>query len=162
MSTTTLLRRDRRRIATVATGACAVLAVLGPAPASEAAPAGRLPLVGPAADVSCQELEPGEEDVSEPGPGYVVLRQRAGTVTAVVRLRGAQPDSDYTVRLLQAGDDATTCVTVNGVLHTNARGAGVLRVSEPVTGAAAQVIVNTGELFGLPTYRAAQAFSLVG
>ena len=160
MSTTKPLRRNNRQIAVCAVGAGALVTALGPAPASEAAPAERWPLVGPAADISCQELEPGEEDVSESGPGFVVFRQRSGTVSARVVLRGAQPDADYPVRLLQAGDDATTCYIVNGVLHTNARGAGALRVSEPITGAAAQVIVNTGDLFGLPTYRALNAINL--
>jgi hypothetical protein len=160
MSTFTLLRRNRRRIAMGAAGACVVITGIGPTTASEAASAARSPLVGPAADVSCQELEPGEEDVSEPGPGFVVLKERSGTVSALVVLRGAQPDTDYPVRLLQSGDDASTCFIVNGVLHTNGRGVGVLRVSEPVTGEAAQVIVDTGELFGLPTYRAVQAINL--
>jgi hypothetical protein len=160
MSTFTSLRRNQRRIATCVTGACAVITAIGPATAAEAGSAARLPLVGPAADVSCQELEPGAEDVSEPGPGFVVLKERPDTVSALVVLRGAQPNTDYPVRLLQSGDDATTCFVVNGVLHTNGRGAGVLRVSEPITGEAAQVIVNTGELFGLPTYRAAQAINL--
>jgi hypothetical protein len=159
MSTRNLLP-NRRRIALGAAGACSVLIALGAAPVSEASPPTRWPLVGPAADISCQELEPGEEDVSEPGPGFVVFRTRSGTVSARVVLRGAEPSTDYPVRLLQSGDDATNCFVVNGVVHTNARGRGLLRVSEPITGEAAQVIVNTGALFGLPTYRALQAFNL--
>ena len=159
MTTTHSPLRRPRRIALWA-AACAAATTVGTVPSADAAAPGRSDLVGPQADVSCEELEPGAEDVSQPGPGFVVFKTRAGVLSARLVLRDAQPRTDYVVRVLQTGDDATTCFIVNGVLRTDGRGNGALRVSEPITGFAAQIIVNTGSLFGLPTYRAAEAFSL--
>ncbi len=155
-----ILERRRQRVAVAAMAAmgCALIAVVGAVEPAAAAPT-RSPLVGPRADISCQELEPGDEDVSQAGPGHVAFAVRSGTVTARVVLRGAEPRTSYVVRLLQANDSSTSCVEVNGVFRTNRNGNGSLRVTEPITGPAAQVIVNTGALFGQPTYRAESAFS---
>ena len=146
-------RRLSRAALTAVVTSTATLALA--APGAHAAGATRLPLVGPAADMSCDNLIPFDQP-TENGPGFVIFNSRNGVVTALVVLRGAQPNTAYPVRLLQGARD--DCFEVGGTLETNRKGNGTLRLTEPDRGRFAQVVVDTEELFGLPTYRATRRF----
>ena len=78
---------------------------------------------------------------------------------ATVSIKGGNPNTDYPVRLIQAGA-GPECFTVDGVLTTDGEGKGTVRVSEGVVSTAAQVIVNTGAVLTKPTYRATEPYLL--
>jgi hypothetical protein len=135
---------------TIATG----LAVA--APAANASGAERFALVGPEANILCKNMLPIENEPSQPGPGFVIFTSQHGVVSALIVLRGAAPNSSYPVRLLQPFPD--DCFEVGGTIKTNGQGNGTLRLTEPDVGQFAQVIINSRDLFGLPTYRASQRY----
>ena len=115
-------------------------------------------LVGPYTNITCVGLEPADIDISETLAGFALFKADTtkNTLSVAVNIRGAEPNTEYPVRFLQSnGDD---CFIIDGTLTTRANGNGSLRLSEPITGTAAQVIIDTSELFGLPSYRASQAF----
>lgn len=132
--------------------------VLLTAPAQAAA--SKYPLVGPDANVYCNDLTPGSSEYIGSTPeGFVVFTVDGGFVSAVVSLKGWQPNTEYVIRLLQA-NAPTGCYTADAAVTTNGQGNGTVRVAEPVDGTAAQVIVDTGGLFQRPTYRATVVYPI--
>jgi hypothetical protein len=116
-------------------------------------------LIGPEANVFCVSLTPVPgENVSLFQEGFAVFNaNNAGTISAVVSLKGAAPNTDYPVRLIQGG--GADCHIVDGILTTNGQGNGTLRVAEDANGSGrAQVIIDTGRSVATPTYRATNIF----
>lgn len=119
----------------------------------------KYPLVGPDAQLFCFSLTPTSNDVAtlwQEGFVRFNVDDDAGILSAVVSLKGAEPNTTYPVRLIQGG--AGDCQTVDGYLTTNGRGNGTLSISEPAVSDRAQVIINTDVLSGDPTYRATEIF----
>jgi hypothetical protein len=127
-------------------------------PASAAAE--KYPLVGPAANIFCADLTPFPgENVSQTAPGFVVFNANRNKVSAVVSVKDAPPSTEFPIRLIQGGvGGGADCFVVDGVLTTNAQGTGALNVSEVPAGTRAQVIIDTSELTGTPTFRGSQIF----
>lgn len=144
-------------------GATLTLGVLGGMlglTGSAAAAAQKHPLVGPLADVFCSDLTPADEDVSQTAPGFVVFNANRNKVSAVVSVKDAPPNTELPVRLVQGGvGGGQDCTTVDGTLTTNGNGQGTLNVSEAPAGTRAQVIIDTSELFGTPTFRGSEIFT---
>ena len=108
-------------------------------------------LVGPDANLTCgKDVAEDGESVNERGPGKVTLKTKRGKVTATVTLKKALPRTDYVVRLIQTLED---CHTVDGVIHTDRRGNGSLKRTEPIAGTVAVVVVDTGALHAEPGWR---------
>jgi hypothetical protein len=155
------------RLMAIVVAGLASLALVVPAAgqSTAAAPgASKQGLVGPAARVLCVGLDPAPgDDVSQPGPGFVVFSQDrdANTVSANVVLKDAAPNTTYPIRLIQS--DGSNCFTVDATLTTNKQGNGQAKVVEPIhPGATAvQVIIDTGTLLTRPTYRAPEKYTLV-
>jgi hypothetical protein len=124
--------------------------------ASFAQGADKQPLVGPTADVLCDNLVPLHGDAPDPGPGFVIFNKSGDRVSALVVLHDARPNTTYPVRLLQ--DDDGSCHDVDGELVTNHRGHGTLRLTEPDVGNLAQVIIDTDRLAQNPSYRGTDVF----
>jgi hypothetical protein len=146
------------RLAAPAVGALAVFA-LTTAPASAAAE--KYPLVGPFASVFCGSLEPAEDEdnATKVAPGFAIFNANKNKVSAVVSVKDAPPNTEFPIRLIQGGaGGGTDCYIVDGTLKTNGNGQGTLNVAEPVAGTRAQVIIDTTELFGTPTFRATDIF----
>ena len=143
-------------------GSCIAIAIASPvlllaAPAHAAAQ--KYGLVGPAANISCEALDPVEsEDSSQRLSGFVVFNDGEGSITAVVSVKRATPNTALPVRLIQSG--SVDCWDMDGVLRTNGQGNGTLRIKEPVTGTHAQIIIDTRELFSTPTYRATSIYRI--
>jgi hypothetical protein len=143
----------------IAASALVVAALLGSAgPASAAAQ--KYPLVGPFASVFCSTLEPSDEDFTPTrAPGFAVFNANANKVSAVVSVKGAPPNTALPVRLVQGGPGGGgDCYDVDGVIRTNGQGNGTLNVAEAPAGTRAQVIIDTTEIFGVPSYRATDIF----
>lgn len=122
----------------------------------------KVPLVGPEANVFCVDVEPADESQS-PGPGVVIFNLgEDGVVHANVRLKRAQPNTTYVVRLIQGTPAGTDCQTVDAEFTTNVRGNGGVTVKEPVQAdaVAAQVIIDTERLIQTPTYRGSESYPL--
>ena len=66
------------------------------------------------------------------------------------------------MRLIQGNPLFAGCHTLDGTIETNGQGNGNLNAREPLLpdALAIQVIVDTGDLGGLPTYRAADLHPL--
>jgi hypothetical protein len=124
--------------------------------ASFAEGADKQPLIGPNAEVLCDNLVPLHGDAPDAGPGFVIFNKSSDSISALVVLHDAEPNTSYTVRLLQDNDGS--CHDVDGVLVTNDRGHGTLRWSEPDVGNVAQVIINTDSLSRTPIYRGTDVF----
>jgi len=147
----------RRTSALAAAGLALAMAGLGTT--AQAATVDRYPLTGPSANVFCYNLEPFPgELVGESVDGFALFRASRGTLTGSFQLRNAEPNTDYVVRLIQAASG--DCHTIDIILHTNAQGTGVVRWSEPIVGTRAQVIIDTGSIYGNPTYRATEFFTI--
>jgi hypothetical protein len=120
----------------------------------------RVSLVGPDASLDCSDLQPAAgEDASERGPGDVMFKQNNdGTVEVTVRMRHADRDTTYLVRLIQVGDG--TCPGEGVELVTNGKGNGAVRIVQDVLdgSTAMQVFVNIPETGEPPYYRAADRF----
>lgn len=131
--------------------------LLGAAPASAAAQ--KSELVGPSANIFCSDLTPAGEDVSQVAPGFVVFNANTNKVSAVVSVKDAPPNSELPIRLIQGGPGGgNDCYTVDGTLKVNQNGKGTLNVDEVPAGTRAQVIIDTSELFGTPTFRGSEVF----
>jgi Flp pilus assembly protein TadG len=145
-----------RYLAVPAAAAAAVLAVAA-APAQAAAE--KYPLVGPAANIFCNDLTPAGEDISQTAPGFAIFNANKNKVSAVVSVKDAPPNTKFPIRLIQGGvGGGNDCFTVDGTLTTNDNGQGTLNVAEPPVGTRAQVIIDTSVLTGTPTYRATDIF----
>ena len=131
-----------------------IVTLASPARAEGAA---KYPLAGPYVNISCPWITPGPwENVTEVTPGFALFALDAqGSLSVVVHLQGAPPETEFPVRLIQGVED---CWTVDGVLVTNAQGVGTLRLTEPDVGTRAQVVIDTSNLFGQPSYRATDFF----
>jgi hypothetical protein len=149
------MTRLRAALSVLLATAAAVLALASPASAA----AEKYPLIGPLANVFCSDLTPAGEDVSQTAPGFVIFNANANKVSAVVSVKDAPPSTEFPIRLIQGGDGGgTDCFVVDGVLTTNAQGKGTLNLSEAPAGTRAQVIIDTSELTGTPTFRATEFF----
>jgi len=116
-------------------------------------------LVGPAANIFCSDLTPADEDVSQTAPGFVIFNANNNKVSAVVSVKDAPPGKVLPVRLIQGGPGGgNDCYDVDGVLTVNGNGKGTINVAEAPAGTRAQVIIDTSELFGTPTFRGSQVF----
>jgi hypothetical protein len=124
--------------------------------ASFAEGADKHPLIGPNAEVFCSSLVPLHGDAPDPGPGFVIFNKSSDSISALVVMHDGEPNTTYTVRLLQDNDDS--CHDVDGELVTNHRGHGTLRLAEPDVGNLAQVIIDTDSLSQTPTYRGTDVF----
>lgn len=116
-------------------------------------------LVGPFAVIFCSNLEPVPwENTTLWQEGFVRFNMADGEnqLSAVVSLKGAAPNTSYPIRLIQGGSD---CFAVDGTLTTNGQGNGTLQVSEAGLTGRAQVIIDTGAVFGSPTYRGTDIFT---
>lgn len=132
-----------------------VLLLAGPASAA----AQKSDLVGPAANIFCSDLTPAGEDVSQVAPGFVIFNANANKVSAVVSVKDAPPNAELPIRLIQGGPGGgNDCFTVDGVLKVNGNGKGTLNVSEAPAGSRVQVIIDTSEIFGTPTFRGSQIY----
>ncbi len=141
------------------TVAMMVAALSAPTTPAFAQGAKKYRLVGPAANLFCDDLTPAGEDVSQSIRGFVIFnRNGSGIVSAVVSLKFARPNTRYPVRLIQGGTEGSDCHEVDGVLVTNRRGNGTLRLAERDVGTRAQIIVDTSALFRTPTYRATRFY----
>jgi len=140
--------------------ALAGAAALGLAAPASAQGAEKYELTGPNAVIFCSDLTPFPgEDVSQIAPGFVIFNANQNKVSAVVSVKGAPPGKVLPVRLIQGGvGGGNDCHTVDGVITTNAQGHGTINVSEVPAGTRAQVIIDTSELFGTPTYRGTEIF----
>lgn len=134
--------------------AAVVLLTAGPASAS----AEKYDLVGPNANIFCDDLTP-LDGATELAPGFVVFNANKNKVSAVVSLKDAPPNTKFPVRLIQGGaGGGNDCYAVDGTLTTNGAGKGTLNVAETPTGTRAQVIIDTSVLTGTPTVRATDIF----
>lgn len=132
-----------------------VLLLAGPASAA----AQKSDLVGPQANIFCASLEPAGEDVSQIAPGFVVFNANKNKISAVVSVKDASPSTTLPVRFIQGGPGGgDDCFTVDGVIETNAQGKGTINISEVPRGTRAQVIIDTSELTGNPTFRGSEIF----
>lgn len=137
----------------------AVLAAMFVSTGSAQAAAEKYALVGPAANVFCNDLTPAGEDISKIAPGFAIFNANANKVSAVVSVKAAPPSTEFPIRLVQGGvGGGGDCFTVDGVLTTNAQGKGTLNVSEAPVGTRVQVIIDTSVLTGTPTFRATEFF----
>lgn len=86
----------------------------------------RVDLLGPHGNVMCDGS--GVLAGAADGFGFAVINARGdGTVAATVSLKGLQPDTEYSVYLIQGVDD---CGTLDATITTNGRGNGTTFVSE--------------------------------
>ncbi|MDH5630257.1 MAG: hypothetical protein OEY96_08895 [Gammaproteobacteria bacterium] len=116
-------------------------------------------LIGPLANIYCYDLAPYPGEVSDQiQDGFVIFNydDESGILMATVKLKGAEPDTDYPVRLIQNGYNG--CWMVDGILSTNRMGNGVLHIEEPGVGSAAQIFIDTRYIFIDPTWRATDIF----
>ncbi len=147
--------RSRMFLAALAAAFTALL--LGAAPASAAAQ--KSDLVGPYANIFCSDLTPAGEDVSQTAPGFVIFNANDNKVSAVVSVKDAPAGAELPIRLIQGGvGGGNDCYTVDGTLKVNQNGKGTLNVDEAPAGTRAQVIIDTSELFGTPTFRGSEIF----
>ena len=150
------MSRTRSILTALALAGAAALSLATPASAQGAE---KYPLVGPNAVIFCSDLTPADIDVSQIAPGFVIFNANQNKVSAVVSVKGAPPGKVLPVRLIQGGvGGGNDCHTVDGVITTNAQGHGTINVSEVPAGTRAQVIIDTSELFGTPTYRGTEIF----
>jgi hypothetical protein len=148
--------RMRSLLTALALAGAAALGLAAPAAAQGAE---KYPLVGPAANIFCSDLTPAGEDVSQLAPGFVVFNANKNKVSAVVSVKDAPPGKVLPVRLIQGGvGGGNDCYAVDGVITTNAQGNGTINVAEAPAGTRAQVIIDTSELFGTPTFRGTEIF----
>jgi len=147
------------RIKTALISLVAVVGLTFAGTSVHAATVDKYPLTGPSANLFCYNLEPFPgEVVGEHADGFALFKANQGTLTGSFHLRNVEPNTDYVIRLIQAaGND---CHTVDAILHTNKNGVGSVRWSEPIVGARAQVIIDTGDIYGNPTYRATEFFTI--
>lgn len=116
-------------------------------------------LVGPSAVISCKTVEPSFWDNgSVVQDGFVIFNYADGSnkLMATVKLKGASPNTEYPVRLIQG--NSGDCHTFDGILTTNKKGNGVLHIDEDGYGEVAQVIIDTGSQYGTPTWRGTDIF----
>lgn len=122
-------------------------------------------LVGPEAVLWCGDLTPTSwEDSSQIQDGFVIFNYAdgSGKLMATVKLKGAEPYTEYPVRLIQGG--GSDCHVVDAYLTTNKKGNGVVHFDEIGLDAngdglgLAQVIIDTGILGANPTWRATDIF----
>ncbi len=148
----------RTLIGAVATVGMLGAGMIGLTGAANAA-AEKYALVGPFANIFCNDLTPAGEDVSQTAPGFVVFNANRNKVSAVVSVKDAPPNTQLPIRLIQGGaGGGNDCFTVDGTLTTNGQGKGTLNVAEAPAGTRAQVIIDTSALFGTPTFRGSQIF----
>jgi hypothetical protein len=87
----------------------------------------KVDLLGPHGNVFCNGS--GVLAGAADGFGFAVMNAPAnGTVAATVSLKGLQPDTEYSVFLIQGNSD---CGTPDGTIMTNRQGNGTTYVSEP-------------------------------
>lgn len=147
----------RRLIVLIAAGIVVLVVFVSGATPSLARGAEKYRLVGPAANIFCDDLTPAGENVRKVAPGFVIFnRSGNGRLSAVVSLKGARPNTRLPIRLIQGGAD--DCFKVDGVLITNGQGNGTLRLTERDVARRAQVIIDTKALFKTPTYRGTRFF----
>lgn len=154
------IHRSKATVALAVVGAL-VLGWVSPAAADLQGPATvRVNLVGPDASLDCSDLQPAAgENASERGPGDVMFKQNNdGTVEVTVRMRHADRDTTYLVRLIQVGDG--TCPGEGAYLVTNQKGIGTVRIVQDILdgSTAMQVFVSNPETGEPPYYRAADRY----
>ncbi len=159
----------RRLLALIAAGLLAA-AFVAPASAGTAVMVSGVRLMGPQAAIWCDSGDPffpGQIDFARsPGPGSVSYMASDTMVGGMVTLTGAASNARYVVRFVQATPDpaywAPQCHGVDGYIYTNGAGAGSLYVREwrIPSAVALQVIIDTGDKYSPPTYRAANKFPL--
>jgi hypothetical protein len=81
--------------------------------------------------------------------GFAVINAPDGTVSATVSIKKQQPNTDYVIRLVQGGAD---CFTVDATATTNGQGNATVHLSEASVSTHALIAVDTGVLFGAPTF----------
>lgn len=117
-------------------------------------------LVGPMANLWCDDLTPVlGEDSSQIQDGFVIFNfdDDYEILMATVKLKGAEPYTEYPVRLLQKG--GSDCFIVDAVLYTNGQGNGVAHMEELGTADGAQIFINTDYApDGSPRWRATDIF----
>jgi hypothetical protein len=160
----------RRHLLALLAAATLAAAFVAPASAGTATMLNGVPLVGPGAAVWCDSGEPffpGIVDKARsPGPGFVGYAASETMVGGSVTLRGAAPNTRYVVRFIQATPDPaywkSQCHGVDGYLWTDGSGNGSLYVREYriPSAVALTFIVDTGDLFGTPTYRPTMTYAL--
>lgn len=154
------IHRSRAALA-LATAGALLLGWVTPAAADLQGPNPvRVGLVGPDASLDCSDLQPAAgEDASQSGPGDVLFKQNNdGTVEATVRMRHADRNTTYLVRLIQVGDG--TCPGEGVALVTNPKGLGSVRIVQEILpgSTAMQVFVSIPETGEPPYYRAADRY----
>ena len=116
--------------------------------ANPAGAATKTPLIiGPYVSILCDSLAPFDSFTTITPRSSVAFSTKGPNVAATVTLKVARPNADFEALLIQGGVDAGgDCSTVDGTLHTDAKGAGRLRLSEPAVGTRAQIVVRTGQV----------------
>lgn len=159
----------RRLLALIAAGLLAT-AFVAPASAGTAVMLSGVRLMGPQASVWCDSDDPffpGQIDFARsPGPGSVSFMASDTMVGGMVTLTGARSNTRYVVRFIQATPDPSywlpQCRGVDGYIYTNGAGNGSLYVRESrvPSAVALQFIIDTGDEYENPTYRAVNKFPL--
>ncbi len=160
----------RRHLLALLAAAALAAAFVAPANAAIGTMLNGVPLVGPRAVVWCDSGEPfypGQVDLAgSPGPGFVGYMASDTMVGGTVMLKGAAPYTRYVVRFVQATPDPaywlSQCHGVDGYLWTDAAGNGSLYVREYriPSAVALAFIVDTGNEYLTPTYRATMTYAL--
>jgi hypothetical protein len=131
----------RRYLATAALGAAISLGVGIGAGTGTAAARGAHAVSLTTHNINCDASPTSGSGIGS-GTGFVVFNENSrDTVIAVVVLRGAQPNTTYTVRLIEA-PSGSDCQIVDGTITTNVVGNGTVNVREPLTGPSVFVAVN--------------------
>lgn len=118
-------------------------------------------LLGNNAVLYCDSLEPYPGDFVSDPVGFVIFNATKDKLMAQVVVKGATPNLELPVRLIQGGSGGgEDCHEVDGYVKTNKQGKGTLHLSEPITGTRAQVIIDTGGIYGTPTYRASEFYDI--
>ena len=136
--------RRARALAVALVAAC----VLAGVAAAGGNGSGKFDLLGPNGNALCD----GSGVLSgAPGDfGFAVINAPSdGTVSATVSIKGQQPDTDYVIRLVQGDAD---CFTVDAMVTTNGQGNATVHLSEPSVSTTALIAVDTGALFGTPSF----------
>ena len=136
----TIIRgRSARVLAASALALGTALAVGVPVAGAATTPAQKVPLTQTNRD--CPGTVIGDPSTKTFGFA-VVTKPASGKLVAAVALKGAVPNTTYTIRLIQILPGNADCFGVDGRLTTDSAGDGNANVQEPVLTGASQVWVD--------------------
>ncbi|QGN58554.1 hypothetical protein [Nostocoides sp. HKS02] len=125
--TRTIRNRNARILGASAAGLAAVLALGTPSAGAAATPSQKVPLTQTNRSCDATVIPP----VFAPAQGFAaVTRTATGKLAASVAVKGARPNTAYTIRLIQLLPDNSDCQGIDGTLTTDALGNGNANVQE--------------------------------